>query len=105
MNVSLATAEWRAEHGGKTYVFCCDGCLASFQADPAKYVDRVQSAKTETAPAVRAAQGAAPSRYTCPMHPEVLADKPGPCPKCGMALESTAGSNPLTLTTILGHFF
>ena len=25
--------------------------------------------------------------YTCPMHPEVRADKPGACPKCGMALE------------------
>ena len=25
--------------------------------------------------------------YTCPMHPEVQADKPGSCPKCGMALE------------------
>ncbi len=25
--------------------------------------------------------------FTCPMHPEVRADKPGPCPKCGMALE------------------
>jgi len=25
--------------------------------------------------------------YTCPMHPEVLSDKAGPCPKCGMALE------------------
>lgn len=26
-------------------------------------------------------------RYTCPMHPEVLQDKQGECPKCGMALE------------------
>ncbi len=26
-------------------------------------------------------------RYTCPMHPEVIADRPGACPKCGMALE------------------
>jgi len=24
--------------------------------------------------------------YTCPMHPEVLKDKPGKCPKCGMNL-------------------
>ena len=24
--------------------------------------------------------------YTCPMHPEVMSDKPGKCPKCGMAL-------------------
>lgn len=26
-------------------------------------------------------------RYTCPMHPEVVQDGPGDCPKCGMALE------------------
>ncbi len=25
--------------------------------------------------------------YVCPMHPEVRQDHPGPCPKCGMALE------------------
>ncbi|MEN8147347.1 MAG: copper-translocating P-type ATPase [Campylobacterota bacterium] len=29
--------------------------------------------------------------YTCPMHPEVQQDHPGDCPKCGMALEPTAG--------------
>jgi Cu+-exporting ATPase len=27
------------------------------------------------------------AKYTCPMHPEVVADKPGACPKCGMPLE------------------
>src|SRR5262249_16948707 len=26
-------------------------------------------------------------QYTCPMHPEVVSDRPGSCPKCGMALE------------------
>jgi Cu+-exporting ATPase len=25
--------------------------------------------------------------YTCPMHPEIEQDHPGPCPKCGMTLE------------------
>jgi len=25
--------------------------------------------------------------YTCPMHPEIAADKPGDCSKCGMPLE------------------
>lgn len=26
------------------------------------------------------------ARYTCPMHPEVVADSPGRCPHCGMKL-------------------
>lgn len=25
--------------------------------------------------------------YSCPMHSEVISDKPGDCPKCGMKLE------------------
>lgn len=25
-------------------------------------------------------------QYTCTMHPEVVSDKPGNCPKCGMTL-------------------
>jgi len=27
--------------------------------------------------------------YTCPMHPDVTSDKPGKCPKCGMALKAS----------------
>jgi Cu(I)/Ag(I) efflux system membrane fusion protein len=30
---------------------------------------------------------AQPGQYTCPMHPEVISDTPGKCPKCGMDLE------------------
>src|SRR2546421_12971694 len=26
------------------------------------------------------------TKYTCVMHPEVISDKPGKCPKCGMKL-------------------
>ncbi|MFA6444581.1 MAG: copper-translocating P-type ATPase [Sterolibacterium sp.] len=33
-----------------------------------------------------------PTRYTCPMHPEVVRDAPGSCPKCGMTLVPIAGT-------------
>ncbi len=36
-------------------------------------------------------------QYTCPMHPEVIRDEPGKCPKCGMNLVSFKKSD-LSLT-------
>lgn len=41
-------------------------------------------------PAPQVKQG---SLYTCPMHPEIVRNEPGDCPKCGMALE------PFTVTS------
>jgi Heavy metal binding domain len=32
------------------------------------------------------------ANYSCPMHPEVVSEGPGNCPKCGMALLSAATS-------------
>lgn len=32
--------------------------------------------------------------YACPMHPEVTSDRPGTCPKCGMALEPVEEEQP-----------
>ncbi len=35
----------------------------------------------------RSATVPANAEWTCPMHPEIVRDAPGSCPKCGMALE------------------
>ena len=61
-----------------TYRFCSLGCFARFRATPEKYLHPEAAA---AAPAAKARE------YTCPMDPEVISDKPGACPKCGMALE------------------
>lgn len=42
---------------------------------------------------------AQPGQYTCPMHPEVISNTPGRCPKCGMNLEQVPGTlQPATYT-------
>ena len=35
---------------------------------------------------LRATASSAKQTYTCPMHPDVVQDHPGNCPKCGMSL-------------------
>jgi xanthine dehydrogenase accessory factor len=37
MEVDVAGAVHRAEHGGKTYYFCCAHCRAAFLAEPSRY--------------------------------------------------------------------
>lgn len=43
-----------------------------------------QTAKSKTSDSK--SDTAAKYIYTCTMHPEVMTDKPGKCPKCGMTL-------------------
>jgi multidrug efflux pump subunit AcrA (membrane-fusion protein) len=42
--------------------------------------------KTQVWKAISSGDTAQARRYTCIMHPEVISDKPGKCPKCGMEL-------------------
>ena len=71
----------RAAHAGRAFWFCSAGCRTKFLAEPQKYLAPM-AAPAEPMPAAEA--GAV---YTCPMHPEILQDHPGNCPKCGMTLE------------------
>ena len=83
MTVKLAKPGATLQHDGHDFYFCCQGCANKFQADPVKYLNKDSEAKTEQS----AAQPAAGTQYTCPMDPEIVRDKPGICPICGMALE------------------
>lgn len=77
-----ASSEITLEHNGQSFYFCSNNCRDKFKAKPGQYL---ATKNLETAaPANVAMQG---GTYTCPMHPEIVQDHPGTCPKCGMALE------------------
>jgi P-type Cu+ transporter len=110
-------------HNEKEYFFCSAGCLAKFQANPEKILSsppkpmtmtmattsglvsiggpalvmpalsKRAAASTSTLPAASATR---PQAYVCPMCPEVRQSAPGPCPKCGMALDPESPALPAT---------
>jgi Cu+-exporting ATPase len=104
----------RAIRDGQTYFFCSEHCRKTFekQAGPVELVALEPAAKTgggghghdhgksEVSPAgyvlhdhshhthgAATVKPSAATKYFCPMCPGVESDKPGDCPKCGMALE------------------
>jgi Cu+-exporting ATPase len=87
MTVTIRPDSLVAEHEGHPYYFCGAKCRAKFVADPAQYLS------PRTSPVAAVPDG---GQWTCPMHPEILRDRPGSCPICGMALE------PLTPTLATG---
>ena len=73
MDVDPTRAAETIERDGKKYYFCNPSCSQKFREEnPGK------------SPRENPKNG---SRWTCPMHPEIVRDGPGSCPICGMALE------------------
>ena len=106
MNVDSARAASQMDCQGKKYYFCCKSCAERFAADPERYLRPKEAAAPESVStpepqtsasaicdacgSISEMDGPAPAariEYICPMDPEVLSDKPGACPVCGMALE------------------
>ncbi len=96
MTVDEATA-LHVERDGKTFYFCSEHCRKTF-------LSTASTAKHEEMPPGK-------TIYTCPMHPEVQQDHPGPCPKCDMALEpqsvtaSTDGEENVELRDMTKRFW
>ncbi|MEO1018917.1 MAG: HAD-IC family P-type ATPase [Pseudomonadota bacterium] len=76
MTVQRSSGKSTAAHEGYTYYFCSERCREKFASDPEQYLSKHEP---EVMP-----EG---TLYTCPMHPEIVQEGPGSCPKCGMALE------------------
>ncbi|HEY6303649.1 MAG TPA: heavy metal translocating P-type ATPase [Terriglobales bacterium] len=113
MNVNPVTARHKTLHKEKEYFFCSAGCLSKFQANPEEILSSppkpmgsglvslggpalVKPAIVTPAlvmpaasPIAKSASGSGKDTqaYVCPMCPEVRESAPGPCPKCGMALD------------------
>ena len=78
MTVEPDSASATEDYQGRIWYFCSGHCHDKFLTDPALFIgEEVGSAKVPSKSAI----------YTCPMHPEVMQDHPGNCPKCGMTLE------------------
>jgi Cu+-exporting ATPase len=91
MDVDTNHAAASIEHEGRTIYFCCRHCLERFRADPARYTTSGHAGGHDglvtLAPTFPAKPAPPGTLYTCPMDPEIVRDRPGPCPICGMALE------------------
>ncbi|MFI5071326.1 MAG: heavy metal translocating P-type ATPase [Terriglobales bacterium] len=114
MTVNPITAKYAWTHQGKMYFFCASSCMEKFKSDPERYLklpDKAAAVSSLVSIAASSAKSGSSGNdssrnessrndgkgrpspqshshdYVCPMCPDVRAEKPGPCPSCGMALE------------------
>jgi Cu+-exporting ATPase len=113
MMVDPDRAAAQSVHDGKTFYFCCQSCATKFATSPEKYLGAPNATATKSSSVQLlgttsrqpspppAAQRATPKQgpradYICPMDPDIHGDRPGACPKCGMALEPAVLMQPTT---------
>ena len=85
-----AGSEFHLNYQGEVIHFCSEFCLDKFISSPEKYANVTEAeAVTQSGKAgcVDNSCDVKDQEFTCPMHPEVVQDHSGSCPKCGMALE------------------
>ena len=117
MDVDPASARYKSQHNGDEYFFCCAGCQAKFQANPEQILSSPPKPMPRASGLVELTSGPTVPRpqpasivrsepktandtrsYVCPMCPEVHQFGPGPCPKCGMALDPESPALPASKT-------
>jgi len=79
MTVDLSADKPSQDYNGTIYHFCSERCHKKFSGDPDRFISGTHQEPRKSAP-----KG---TKFTCPMHPQVIRDEPGSCPICGMALE------------------
>lgn len=83
MTVRPGTNKPTLAYQGTDYHFCSARCHDRFETDPYFFTSGNAGKSMDATPA--------DTRFTCPMHLEIVQDGPGACPICGMALEPMGG--------------
>jgi Cu+-exporting ATPase len=87
MTVDPATAPAQATYRETVYYFCHPHCRDRFLANPERYLHGKHEPMSLGVVNEPPSPPGTKREYICPMDPEVVSDRPGACPKCGMMLE------------------
>jgi Cu+-exporting ATPase len=97
MTVEPGNAAGKHVYNGQTFYFCSHHCLTKFKEGPEEFLKSSASGHVAhggghahehaAAHSPQLVDKTEPRTYVCPMDSEIRESKPGPCPKCGMALE------------------
>ncbi len=78
--VDKPSARFFLKHEGLRLYFASEETMRAFRDNPQAYLEQARELQP-------AAASAGAAKWICSCHPEVVAEEPGDCPICGMALE------------------